>query len=95
MAKVLVYIDGMKLKKIDAYCENKKISRSKLFVRGALALAHEQPLPRCETEMCKNPSMGRYQIIVNDWEQGELKKTMNLCEYHRKKASSEGEVIEL
>lgn len=95
MSKVLIYIEGMKLRKIDAYCAEKGISRSKLFTRGALSIVHAQPLPKCEIVFCKNPSMGKFEITVYDWQDGEKKETKSLCEFHRKKAATEGEVKEL
>lgn len=93
MPRVNVHIEAMALKRIDAYCKEKNIPRSKLFVRGALSMVNSQPIPRCQ--FCKSPSMGKYNVSVHTWDQGEMNQEYQLCTFHLKKAQSEGEVSEV
>jgi hypothetical protein len=95
MPRINVWIEAMKLKKIDAYCKERGISRSRLLVRGALSMAHSQPIPPCEYSGCRNPSIGKYKVLLHDWETGESENEMRLCAYHYKKAKAEGEIEEI
>lgn len=91
--KVTIYVPAMKLKRIKQYCEEKGIPMSTVFTRGAMSIANSQPIPKCD--YCKNPSMGKYEVTVQDWSQGEINQEHRLCAYHLKKAQDEGEVTEL
>ena len=83
----------MKLKRIDAFCKEHKIARSKLLVRGALAIVNRQPEVKCN--MCRNPSVGKFKVLIQDWNQGEVEVQKYLCPFHLKKAEAESEVEEL
>ena len=93
MGKVTVYIDGMKLARIDKYCQEHKIARSTLLTRGALSIVNSQPIERCE--YCKNPSIGKFRLTVHNWDSGESVVDKYLCSFHLNKAKAESEVITL
>ena len=91
--KVMLWIDAMKLARIDAYCKEHKLSRSTLLTRGALSIVNSQPIPKCD--MCKLPSIGQYELLVHTWDQGEQTVTKYLCATHHRLATSEAEVKQI
>ena len=93
MSKISIYIPAMKLNRIKVYSKDKGISVSRIFVRGVMSLINSQPMSTCN--LCRNIAVGKFKILVHDWEQGEQKVEKYLCEFHLKKAKSEGEVKEL
>ena len=96
MNKITIYIPAMQLKKIDLYCKEKKIPRSRLLVNCALSFISAKGGISCQFQNCRNPSIGKFNLTIYDWEQGEKEQTLNLCQYHFNKAKQEGtEVKEL
>jgi len=93
MHKVTVYIPAMKLKLIDDYCKEKKIARSRLLVRGAMAIVNKTPKKKCK--MCSRNSIGKFRVDYYDLEVGEVSEDAYLCQYHLDKAKREQEVEEL
>ena len=93
MSKLTIYVSPLKLQRIRSYSEEKKVSLSSIFVRGALAIVNSQPVRACS--FCKNSSLGHFELSVYDLNLGENKRVVDLCEFHLKKAKGEGEVREL
>ena len=46
----------------------------------------------CEYFRCKNPSIGKYTVIQPDEYEGEIKKTLRLCQFHVELARNNGSV---
>lgn len=88
-----MYIEPMKLSRIDSYCKEHDLSRSQLLVRGALSIVNSQPIPKCD--YCPKPSIGRYSVLTHSWDSGEVTLEKNLCSSHLTKARSESEVTEI
>lgn len=40
---------------------------------------------KCEHPGCKETATGQYEITVNDWERGDVKTKVYLCEFHKEK----------
>ena len=93
MSRVNISVEAMKLKRIQEYAKEKHIPVSKIFVRGAMSIVNTQPIKKCE--YCHNPSIGRFRILTQDWEQGELTLEKYLCSFHLNQAKTESEVTEL
>ena len=93
MPRVNISIPAMKLKRIDTFCNEKNIPRSVLLVRGAMSIVNSQPVQNCE--FCKNPSIGKFSILSQTWDRGEIKLEKYLCAFHLNKARSESEISEI
>lgn len=81
----------MILKKIDLYCQEKHINRSKLLTNCTLAYISSRGGITCGFMNCRNPSIGKYKLTIYDWNQGETQKELQLCQYHIDKAKQEGQ----
>lgn len=93
MPKISVYVPAMKLKVIDAYCEEHKIARGVLLANAAMRVINAQGGVKCD--YCKrNPSVGRYHVEIYNPDIGMEEKTLNLCESDLKKAKLQGVVKE-
>ena len=90
MPRLNIWIDAMKLARIDRYCAEHKLKRSTLLTRGALSIVNAQPIPRCD--YCMKPSIGRYGIQAYDWNVGDINVSKYLCTTHLTKAQGESEV---
>jgi len=91
MSKVAIYIPAMKLNVIDLYCKEKGISRSELMTNCTLSFLNSiQKRILCEFQGCRQPAIGKYRVMIYNWESGEGEKTMNLCQFHLDKAKKEG-----
>jgi hypothetical protein len=83
----------MQFARIDLYAKENKISISKLMAISTLKQINQRKQVSCG--FCRQPAIGKYQISVYDWDNGDQEKELNLCEFHLKKAKSEGEVKEV
>ncbi len=91
--KITIYVTPMKLRRIRSYCKEHELPLSRLFTRGAMMIVNSQPVQQCK--MCRRPSVGKFEILVHDWNAGETKNVVYLCEEHKRKAEGESEVREL
>ena len=91
MAKATIYIPGMKLKKIDLYCQEKKINRSELMTNCTLSFINSHSAQKIICGKCKrNSAIGKYNVTVYDWDQGDSDQELNLCQFCLNKAKQEG-----
>lgn len=97
MPRLNIYIPVMKLKRIDLYCKEKGVSRSNFLVDSAMSFINSRPSNqiRCGFQGCRNLAIGNYELTIYDWQQGETKKTMHLCNFHFSRAKTEGQIKEV
>ena len=97
MSKVTIYLPAMKLKVIDAYCADHKIRRSHLMANCTMSFINaKRGGGGLMCEYCKrNPAVGKYKVVIQDWEVGEKESVMNLCQKDLDYAKIEGQVHEI
>lgn len=93
MSKVTIYIPGMNLSKIDFYCKENKITRSKLFRMGAMSIVNRAKGQQCS--MCSKEAVGKFTISFYDESLGMTTEEKYLCESHRQKNEERNEVTEV
>ena len=94
MPKLTMYVPAMKLKVIDAYCAEKGIARSALMTNCTLSFLNSRQGAKVQCEKCKrNAAVGKYNLVIHDWNAGETDTDMNLCQYCLDKAKKEGVTI--
>ena len=93
MPTVSIYIPDIQFQKIDLYAKEKGMSVSRLMTLSTLAVANKAKQVKCE--MCHNPAIGQFRVTTYDWNNGEGIKEIFLCQNHKQKAQSEGEVKEI
>ena len=93
MPRINISIPAMKLQRIDDYCKEKGVPRSKLLVRAAMMVVNAQPKPRCN--FCKRPSLGEFEVQGYDYEQGDINQKVHLCEFHLEQYKKEMDVREI
>jgi hypothetical protein len=91
MNKVSIYIPAMKLKVIDVYCAEHKVSRSEVFTNATISFVNQKGKIQCS--FCHNPAIGKYQMTVYDPTLGEDEQVKNLCQKCFKQAELEGVAI--
>ena len=79
----------MKIKVIDAYCQEKKISRSTFLTNCAISLIYATK-GNIKCDFCTRPTQGKYKLTIYDMTLGEKTEVKNLCPYHYQKAKNEG-----
>ena len=85
MPKVTIYLPSMKLKAIDLYCSEHKIARGRLLANSAVSFINAGRKIFCD--FChKDPAIGKYRVVIYDWEEGTKDNIMNLCEKDYKNA---------
>ena len=94
MPKLSIYVPTMKLQRIDLYCKEKGFNRSAFLANLAVSYINKtKGIVQCAK--CLNGAIGNFKLTVHDWEQGEVEKTMFLCERHLNVAKKEGtDVVE-
>jgi len=82
----------MKLKIIDLFCQEKKLSRSTFLANLALSYINKtKGIAQCAK--CISGAIGNFKLTVHSWEQGEVENTMFLCQKHLDWAKKEGAEI--
>ena len=89
MTQIAIYLPAMKLKVIDLYCEERKVSRSSFLTNCAISFINAtKGNIRCD--FCSRPAQGKYHMTIYDSALGERVEVKNLCSYHYQKAKTEG-----
>ena len=90
----LIYLQPVKLRIIDEFAKERKVSRSELMVNATMGYINNSKYKvRCG--FCPNGSIGKFLVTLYDPEKGEVKKESSLCERHLTQAKSEGSVTAL
>lgn len=90
MSKLTIYIPAMTLKRIDMYCKENNVTRSRLLVESTLRVINSKVQIKCD--FCNAPAIGQYMMRVYDWEHGEKEEQKKLCTFHHGKAKREGAI---
>lgn len=93
MSRVNISIPAMKLSRIDFYCKENKIDRSKLLVMGAMSIVNHAKGQQCS--MCAKEAVGKFTISFYDESLGMTSEDKFLCELHRQKNEERNEVTEV
>ena len=93
MSYVSIYIPAMKLDRIDFYCKENHISKSKLFVMGAISIVNHSKGQQCS--LCSKEAVGKFAISFYDESLGMTSEEKYLCDFHRQKNEERNEVTEV
>jgi hypothetical protein len=93
MSKISIYIPAMKLDRIDFYCKENHLSKSKLLVMGAMSIVNRAKGQQCS--MCSREAVGKFTISFYDESLGMTSEDKYLCELHRQKNQERNEVTEV
>lgn len=83
----------MKLDRIKAYCEQNKVSMSKLFSMGAMSIVNKSKGIQCE--FCSREAIGKFEVSYYDENLGMTSTEKYLCETHKKESDKRNEVSEI
>lgn len=93
MKQISIYIPPQKLAIIDLYCKEQGKNRSSFLINLALSYINKtKGFVKCEK--CPNGAIGKFNLSMSDWERGEIKSTMSLCQKHLDIAKKEGVEID-
>ena len=87
--RINISVPNMKLQVIDLYCKEKGLNRSSFLSNLALSYINKTK-GTIKCEKCPNGAIGRFNLLINDWDQGEIKISSNLCQKHLDQAKKEG-----
>ena len=93
MTRVNISIPAMKLSRIDLYCKENKIERSRLLTMGAMAIVNKGKISKCE--FCYKEAIGKFEVSYYDENLGMTSTEKFLCEAHKKESDKRNEVSEI
>ena len=91
MPRVNIYIKGQAKVVIDNYCKGNNVSFSRFLVNSALRqIRHLQPQATKCQKCGKETSVGKYKLMVYDWDSGEQEQILMLGNNCLRNAQKEG-----
>ena len=102
--RILISLPDDFLQEIDQACNKEERTRSQLIriaikhylkaedlINSTIPKATDPtPANSCDMQFCKSASVGQFKIAKNDNMGGTVDTLMNLCQFHKHKAETEG-----